>query len=889
MPRIFPLKPNFTAGEFGPRLAARVDFAKYANAAETMENFWPLVQGGMDTRPGTKYVATVRDPNNTPRLLPFLFSVDAAYIIEAGPSYFRFFRDRAPVMAEDVDATITNGTFASDISGWDDLSTGGASIAHDSTNERLSLVGAAGETAHAEQDVATSDTGTAHTLAFTTYGGPVKLRIGTTSGGAEIVDDVELGVGHHVYTFTPGASPFYVQFLHETQFTRQIDDVAIQSDVPIELTTPYANPTDLRELQFAQSADVLFIAHDDYAPRQLERRGDGSWSLVEIEFVDGPYRVENDTDITITPSGTTGSITLTASASLFWAGHVGSLWRLKHSGIVKTASAGAEDTFTAAVKVEGSGTERTLSVAISGTWSGTVHLQRSYDGGTTWVDYKSYTANTEADVRDELSQTVHYRLGIKTGNYGSGTAELSLTYAGGETWGYCQITAVNSATSADATVKEPFAEATATTGWREGSWSAYRGYPAAVALYQQRLCWGGTASQLQTLWASASDDLTNFAPGVEDADAFEFTIAAQEVNVIRSLVSAQFLWALTSGGEWIARATTQDEPLTPTNIQIKQQTTRGAARIQPVLVDRALIYVQRFANKVYEELFTFESDGYVAFDMTEVAEHIAGPGFVEVAYQREPTPRLFFVRSDGEVSVLTYRREQEVFAWSRIHPRSGDAIQSVAVIPGATQDEVWFVVRRAVNGNTTRYIEYLAPEDFGADQADAYFVDAGITYDGAATTTISGLDHLEGETVQVLADGASHPDRVVSGGQIMLERSASVVHVGLPYISIYRSLKFEGGNPAGTAIGQIKRPWKVTLSLLRSLGGNIGPTRNNLEPIEYRTVGDDMDAPPPLFTGEKLINFRGGHDLDPRIVIVRDQPLPLTVLAMAVHLQVNPK
>lgn len=888
MPRIFPLKPNFTAGEFGPRLAARLDFAKYANAAEEMENFWPLVQGGMTNRPGTKYVAEVKD--NRPRLLTFQFSVDAAYIIEAGPGYFRFYKDRAQIVTEDVDASVTNGTFESDISGWDDLSTGGASIAHDSTNERLSLVGDAGQTAHAEQDVATSDTGTPHTLLFTSYGGPIKLRIGTTSGGDEIVPDVELAPGNHAYTFTPTASPFYVQFLHDTEFTRQIGNVSILSDAPLEIATPYASVNDLREIQYAQSADVLFLAHDDYAPRRLERRGDRSWSLVEIDFIDGPYRIENDTATTIAPSGTTGSVTLTASSSIFRTGHVGSLWRLKHSGIVKTVSATAEDTFTAAVKVEGSGTERTLSVAISGTWSATVHLQRSYDGGSTWVDYRSYTSNTEVDVRDELSQTVHYRLGVKTGNFGSGTAVLTLTYAGGETWGYCKITAVASGTSATAEVKEPFAEATATTGWREGSWSGVRGYPSCVALYQQRLFWAGTASQLQTLWASASDDFENYTPGVEDADAFEFTIAAQEVNVIRSLVSAQFLWAMSSGGEWIARATTQDEPLTPTNIQIKQQTTRGAARIQPVLIDRALLYVQRFGRKMFEELFTFETDGYVAFDMTEVAEHIAGAGgIVEIAYQREPTPRVFCVRDDGQVAVLTYRREQEVFAWSRLRVRSGDFIQSVAVIPGETQDEVWFVTRRNINGVNVRYIEYLMPEDFGDDQADAYFVDAGITYDGAATQTIAGLDHLEGETVRVLADGATHPDRTVSGGQIELERAASTVHVGLGYASSYKSLKLEGGNPAGTALGQKKRIWKVVLSLLNSLGGRVGPELGNLENISYRTINDDMDAPPPLFTGERIIHFRGGHDIDPRIIIRQTQPLPLTVLAIAPQVQVNPK
>jgi len=164
--------------------------------------------------------------------------------------------------------------------------------------------------------------------------------------------------------------------------------------------------------------------------------------------------------------------------------------------------------------------------------------------------------------------------------------------------------------------------------------------------------------------------------------------------------------------------------------------------------------------------------------------------------------------------------------------------------------------------------------------ADAFFVDCGLTYDGAPVESVSGLGHLEGETVSVLADGAAHPDAVVAGGAIVLQRPASKVHVGLAYPTDIETLRPEAGAMAGTAQGQTKRIAGVTLRFMDTLGGRIGPDSAHLDEILFRAGGDAMDRAPPLFTGDKYIAFDGGYGPDATIFIRQDQPLPLTLLAV---------
>ncbi len=851
MVRVSPIQTNFTAGELSPRLEGRVDISKYFNGCKVLENMVIHPHGGASRRSGTRYVANVKDQTKKPRLMPFEFSTLQAYMLEAGNLYIRFFRNEGQIIVADTDAAIANGTFDSGITDWDDRSTGTASIAHDATNKRLDLVGAASSVAWAEQDVTTTDTGQVHVLRFQVFGAAgdtVELRIGTTSTGNEIVNDVAFGVGTHAYAFTPNASPFYVQFRNGTAKTLAIDDVSLIDNGPVEITTPYLE-ADLFELQFAQSADVMYITHPNYAPRKLSRTGHTSWSLTEIAFEDGPYLDENTSETTITASAETGNgITLTASAALFKSGHVDSLWQLKEA----TQSLPFDDWVQ----------NKTYSISDFVKNDGKVYEAKT--GGA---------SGTRPPIHDE-------------GTESDGNVDWEFLHDGA---GYVKVTGFTSSTVVTADVKSrlPASATSGTKHWAEGVWSTVQGYPSCVTFYEERLFFAGSTEKPQTVWGSKSADFENMTPGVNDDDALAFTIASDEVNAIRWLSPGKVLAIGTTGGEYTMRATAQDEPVTPTNVQVKRETTRGCAYVLPIRNDAVVLFLQRALRKIREFVFTFETDSFASPDLTILAEHVTRGGLVQLAYAREPDPVIWAVRADGTLLGMTYERTQDVVGWHR-HILGGSfgtgnaAVESAAVIPSPNgdHDQLWLVVKRTINGASKRYVEFLEQQfEEGDAQADAFFVDSGLTYEGAPATTISGLDHLEGETVSVLADGAVEPDKTVFAGAIALTNAASKVQVGLAYRSKVQTMRFDAGARDGTSQGKKARIHEVTVRFFNTLGAKVG-FDDDVDVIVFRDASDPMDSAPPLFSGDKRIKFKKHYTRAPRVTVIQDQPLPITVLAI---------
>jgi len=259
-----------------------------------------------------------------------------------------------------------------------------------------------------------------------------------------------------------------------------------------------------------------------------------------------------------------------------------------------------------------------------------------------------------------------------------------------------------------------------------------------------------------------------------------------------------------------------------------------------------------------------------------------------MAYQQEPDSILWCVREDGVLAGLTYQRSENVVAWHR-HIfggsfSSGNAVcESIATISGVlTEDELWVIIKRTINGATKRYVEVFSDFDFDETTAtDFRFLDSHLTYDGAATTTLSGLGHLEGQTVSILADGATHADKTVSSGSISLDRSTEKAVVGLSYDSILQTMRIEGGAAEGTSQGKTKRISKVVLRLFETVGVKVGPSLTELETVPFRTSSDPMDtAVSTLIAGDKEIEFRDDYNTDGFIFVKQDQPLPLSVLAI---------
>ncbi len=805
MPKVAPIQAAFNAGEFSPLLYGRVDVAKYGKALKTSINGLGLIQGGWTRRPGTVFTKETKDSLKTSRLMRFKYSTVQAYMLEWGDSYTRFFKDRGQIVAANITASITNGTFTSNISGWTDQSSGGtpaANIAYDATNKRMSLDASGGGTAHAEQQV-TNALAASHSLKFRVLGEPgysLKLRVGTTSTGSEIVSDLVFDVGYHVYTFTTTAADFYVQFLHGDARIVQLDDVSLIDNGPIEIDTPYSQ-TQVAGLKRVQSADVLYLAHPSHPPRKLLRLGHTSWSLVEIKFTDGPYLTANGTTTTLTSSATTGSATVTASSK---------------TGI---------------------------------------------NGGS--------------------------------GFLGTDVGRLVRSKTSGANWGWGIITAVASPTQCTVRWESAVGATTATDNWRLGRWSDTTGYPRAVGFYQDRLTWadGQTPSFSGT---SAYEDHSPSDPDgtVTDAHGVTTTLNSENVQTIHwMLPDEKGMLFGAEDGLWVIGPSTNTTAFSPTNIKADPiNSAPGSKDIQGLRAKEAALYFETGGRQLHEAAYVFQNDGFQAPDISLLAEHITRGGVADTTYQRTPHSIVWSVRADGVLLSATYDRGQDVIGWGR-HPIGGvsDAagtgakVESIDVLPtpDGTRMELWLIVQRYVNGATKRYVEYMSPFwERGDDQKDAFFVDSGLTYNGAPTMTITGLPHLEGETVTILADGAAHPDKVVSSGAIALDRLASVVHVGEGYNSDGQTLRNNAGSADGTAQGKIQRKNRVVFRVHDTLGLQVGATFDKLFAPTIRTSADAMDTAVPLFSGDIEVPWEGGYSTEDLVCWRISQPFPATILAV---------
>jgi len=412
-------------------------------------------------------------------------------------------------------------------------------------------------------------------------------------------------------------------------------------------------------------------------------------------------------------------------------------------------------------------------------------------------------------------------------------------------------------------------------------------YPSVVTFFEQRLVFAATNNNPQTLWFSKSADYLNFHTGTAADDALIYTIASNQVNSIRYLSATRVLTIGTSGGEYVL-TTTNDGPITPTTTQIRKYSNYGSANTEPVQVADVTLFLQRGNRKVREFKYVGEVNtaGYQAPDLTVLAEHITEGGLEQFAYQQEPENIVWAIRSDGTLLGLTYRREEEVVAWHK-HVIGGEfdggqaVVESIATLPTDTgNDELYMIVKRTINGTTMRYVEVLKDFDFGSVTTSSFFVDSGLSYSGSAVSGFSTLYHLEGDTVSVLANGASHPNKTVSSGAITLDFSATSAAVGYGYTSSMQTLRIESGSSDGTSQGKPKRIHGITVRLFETVGVEVGNESSEADRIFFRDSSMNMDEAVPLFTGDKDIEFPGGFDDDDRIYLQQTQPLPLTVLAL---------
>lgn len=404
-------------------------------------------------------------------------------------------------------------------------------------------------------------------------------------------------------------------------------------------------------------------------------------------------------------------------------------------------------------------------------------------------------------------------------------------------------------------------------------WSSEFGYPGAATLYQQRLVLAGSPKYPQTIWMSETGIYLSFELGTDDDDAISFTVSSDQINPIVHLAQMNTLIALTSTGEFTITGG-GESAITPTNISVKNPSPYGCNSIKPVRVGTEIMFVQRANRKLFA--VAYDPDSFVAYsanDLSVLSEHITLSGAVDMAYQQEPDAFIWMTRADGQLAVATIDRAQDVIAWSR--QVTAGAYESVVTIPASTNDVVYVLVKRVINGQTVRYVEVFD---------SSLNTDAAITATNEAGASVwSGLAHLEGSTVDVIADGAVMPQQIVSGGAVTLSRNAKRVEIGLHYDTTIQTLTPEVPTSEGTTQSAKKRTSEVTLRFLATTGAEC-----NGQVIPFRTFGPAvLNQPAPLFTGDHFWGKLGWEKGEDSLLIQQRQPLPFHLLAIITTFTAN--
>jgi hypothetical protein len=855
MAKASPAQNSFAGGELSPLLEGRQDLAKYPVGCRMQRNFRPLIQGPTRKRGGSGYLSAVKDSTDQTWLAPFVFSETDAVVLEFGEQYVRFYTNRGVIES------------------------------------------------------------------------------------------------------SPG--------------------------VVYEIASPYAaadltNDEGSFALSIEQSLDVLYITVAGYAPRTLSRTSNTSWAFAIYAPVDGPFNPQNtDTTLTVKVSAATGSgVTFTNDSAGVPMPETNSAGRLIR----------VEETDKSAIKPW----EANKRIAAVG--ENPVGELRRSDGKVYQCATNDTVGPSEVEFRTGTIRPIHTE-GTESDGDGEPLYSGSTLFAEivGVAWTYLHagygvakivsMAAGGATGTADILTRFPASVVHPNTSyrWSLGAWYA-GSYPSCTAFHAGRLGFGmGRRAQL-----SVADDFSSHAPDefgeVLPDSAIDIDISLGQLDQIAWMSSqSDGLLIGTGGAEILLRAITTSQVFGPTNVKFVRQSNYGSRKIRPINAEDAMLFVQSGGEKVREATFDGSRDQFTSIDVTSLAEHITKSGITWSAYAKNPGSVIYYGRADGKVAALTYQVKEEVRAWS-LDTYAGGIVECGAVIPSpvAGVDDLYLIVRRTINGQTVRYVEWLTqPHTSPADPHLHCGFDCSLTYNGAqaatltpgtgatvsgstgvtftagssvfvsgdvgreirrrwydedtetwqeaqaqitgytsglavtatiigafpslsviaadgwglTATTISNLDHLEGETVSVNGDGADFEETfVVSSGEITLPRACLVAHVGFPVRGVVQLMNLEAGAEDGTAQGKVKRILGVVWRLFETMGGRFGrDLSSTIDRIRYRKPSQAMGRAMPLFTGDKYELWPGGHETEGRITFVHDEGTPCTLVAVFPQLDTSGK
>lgn len=654
----------------------------------------------------------------------------------------------------------------------------------------------------------------------------------------------------------------------------------------VQISTNYL-AEELAALQFVQSADVMIICHPAHPVSELRRVAENRFEFGEKTFFFPPVLDPNlDDSLKVSASGTAvnSEVTLTATGQIFTPDNVGGFFQLIHTRREGEISQDfSADGVSEALEVKGF-----WSFTTHGTWTGNLSLERSFDGGATWTKYRTYNSANDNNVSDsgtEEADDAFYRITMEDYKASStGTLKLCrvlLVNPDFVTTGVVKVTGFTDATKVTGYVLRKLGSTEPTADWNEGAWSNRRGFPCSVAFFEERLCFGGTSHQPQTVWASRTNAWDNYLIGDEDDAAISVTLASDTVNTIAWMVQHDALVIGTMDSEWTISAGSRDEALTPTSLRVRRQSVYGSTDIPATMAGETVLFVQRGGRKVREFVYTWEKDGYTAADLTILADHITGSGIKEVALQQLPDTILWCLLADGTVACLTYERDQEVVGWQKFVTLG--KVVSLTVVPAGSSDQIYLAVQRT-NGT---FIEKVADRSFDHIR-NAFFVDCGVRKTGSQLTEISGLDHLENCFVAILADGAVQESKLVRYGSVTLDRPADTVIAGLPFVSTLRTMPLEIDTQNGSSVCRRKSVGELRIRYYNSVGGKARAGEDTFQQVRSRDIlTDPMDVAIEPKTDVAILGCTSGMVQAIKVEAVQDEPLPLNINSITYNLEVQ--
>lgn len=657
--------------------------------------------------------------------------------------------------------------------------------------------------------------------------------------------------------------------------------VVIKNGVPYVVSSPFT-AAQAKKVQWAQINDVMYLASGTLRPKVLQRFAEDDWRFADFAFLDGPYLPINDVDNPVTLSaapypGTTVTVEHASTANVnggagFLSTDVGRHYRVQYAG------KWAWGTISTVVST----TSVTLLVRDGG------HTDKA--AAFSWTRATGYTNTViQAGTQMYLTSATNPTTLRATDVGKSGLFNIE----GAEYW--CDIKDYEDTNKIYVTIGFRPSTGLTTTSWRLGAWSDTTGWPSTVEVYDGRLCWAATSNNPRGVAGSRSNLPTVYSPSawdgtVVDSNGFFFDAIAGRADPILWIKDAPRLQLGTASSiRTLGPTNANDGVLSPRNVSARTEANTGTIAVPPIKIGPSTVHAGRFGTSLSDGFYSNDYNSLVTPKLSLLSEHFFDGRVARIAYAQEPESAIWIVTEDGKFISVTLERDEKILGFAEHNV--GGVVEDILCIPSQTlrRDVVFMTVRRTIAGLTRRYIEILDRPFVRLPRSEAYFVDCGIKYVGPPVNLVSGLNHLEGQTVDIIADGSAVPSQQVVGGRVSLPNNmtASRVHVGLKIVAYFDTLRARVPSSEGANIGRKKKIAHVYLDLLDTLGVKVGPKRGRAEDAKFRDPLTPMGQSPGLFTGTVMVPIEDSFAWDAQIRVRCDQPYPCTVLGINQGIEAN--